>query len=231
MNPSGIRWHRYEGREALDESAALAIAEFAADCISRHGTFVFVAAGGDTPTAAYRRLAGMAQKWAAWHVYFGDERCLPAGHAQRNSTMLDEALLSRVAIPREQILPIPAELGPEQGALAYRSVVDRVSTFDLVLLGLGEDGHVASLFPGMDIGGTDDAPSVLPVRKASKFPPERVSLSSRRLRQSKRILCLVAGEAKRAAVAAWRRGDEQLPAAQVASGRQVDVLVDATAWG
>lgn len=99
------------------------------------------------------------------------------------------------------------------------------SDFDLVLLGLGADGHTASLFPGMPWGDADDAPDVVAVHEAPKPPAKRVSLSVRRLSRSRRALFLVAGAGKRAAVAAWRSG-HAIPAAAIHPNGGVDVLIE-----
>jgi 6-phosphogluconolactonase len=97
-----------------------------------------------------------------------------------------------------------------------------------VLLGLGEDGHTASLFPGHDWGRHGDSPDVLAVADAPKPPPARVSLSANRLSNARQVLFLVEGAGKRDAIAAWKRGDG-IPAASIAPAAGVDILLDAAA--
>ncbi|GIX28716.1 MAG: 6-phosphogluconolactonase [Burkholderiales bacterium] len=172
---------------------------------------------------------GAETDWSAWHVYFGDERCRPRGDPARNDTRIAERWLDHVPIPPAQIHPIPAELGPEAAASAYARTLASVGEFDLVLLGLGEDGHTASLFPGL-APEIDRETDVLPVRDAPKPSPERVSLSASRLSRARQVLFFVQGEPKRAAVAAWRRG-EDIPARRIAPARGVDVLLDVQAVG
>ena len=182
-------------------------------------------AGGDTPRAVYALLRGAKVAWSAWHVYFGDERCLPANDPGRNSRMADETWLDHVTIPQSQRHAIPAELGATRAALAYQESLRPVGVFDLVLLGLGEDGHTASLFPGRDWGTAPDSPDALAVFDAPKPPPERVSLSAARLSRARQVIFLVAGESKRNAVAAWRAGSP-IPASAITPPSGVDVLVE-----
>lgn len=219
------RWHIYPTVEALEARAAEAVRRAAAQAIAQSGRFTIVLAGGRTPRGVYARLAGAGADWPRWHVYFGDERCVPADDARRNDRMAREAWLGRVPIPRAQVHAIPAERGPEAGAREYARVVAPVGEFDLVLLGLGEDGHTASLFPGGPAGEGD----AIAVRDAPKPPAERVSLGASRLARARQVLFLVAGGGKRAAVAAWRRGDA-IPASRITAPPGVDILLDEAAW-
>lgn len=220
------RWHVYPDAAGVAGAAVRFIAQAAAAAIEARGVFRVVLAGGSTPAVVYRALRDLATPWPAWRVYYGDERCLPSEHADRNSRMAAAAWLDGVPIPPGNLHPIPAELGPEHGAAAYSRVLQEVDDFDLVLLGLGEDGHTASLFPGHDWGQAPGTPAALPVHDAPKPPPERVSLSAERLSRARQVLFLVTGAGKREAVAAWR-GGEPIPAAAIAPPNGVDVLVDA----
>lgn len=219
------RWRSFPTPAALHEFAAAETARAARDALPARSVFRIVLAGGSTPLALYRKLVSLDTDWSRWDVYFGDERCLPAGGAGRNDRMAREALLDRVAIPRERVHAMPAELGPIEGARAYARTLAGVGDFDLVLLGLGEDGHTASLFPGRDPGASADAPDVLAVLDAPKPPSERVSMSAARLGRSREVLFLVTGEAKREAVRQWREG-AAIPAASVRCNAGVDVLVE-----
>jgi 6-phosphogluconolactonase len=221
-----VRWHVFPDAETLAMEAVERIAAAAREAIAARGAFRIVLAGGRTPLAVYARLATTKQDWTRWQVYFGDERCLPVGDAGRNDTAARAALLSRVAIPNDNIHRMPAELGPQEGAARYAALLQSVDSFDLVLLGLGEDGHTASLFPGHALGGAD----VLAVHAAPKPPPMRVSLSAARLSRARQALFLVTGSDKRAAVSAWR-GARDIPARHVMPAAGVDVLLDAAAAG
>ncbi len=222
-----LRWHVYPDAADLFQRAAQAIARASREAIAARGAFHLVLAGGETPLAVYERLRRAETDWSAWHLYFGDERCRPRGDPVRNDARIAERWLDHVPIPPAQVHPIPAELGPEAAAAAYAQALAPVGEFDLVLLGLGEDGHTASLFPGRVLE-MDRGADVLPVRGAPKPPPERVSLSAPRLSRARQVLFFVQGGAKRAAVAAWRQGKD-IPARRIAPACGVDVLLDAQA--
>jgi 6-phosphogluconolactonase len=222
--PGSVRWIGVADAAALREIACRHILDAAARAIERRGRFLIVLAGGNTPSSIYRMLRTADTDWSRWQVYFGDERCLPADDAERNSRMAADAWLNRVPIPQDQIHAIPAEFGARAAALAYAETLRGVGDFDLVLLGLGEDGHTASLFPGRDWGVAASAPDALAVFDAPK-PPQRVSLSAARLSRTREVLFLVEGEAKREAVARWR-ASERLPAGAIRTAGGVDVLVE-----
>lgn len=229
MTIQTLRWHVYPDAADLVRHGARAIARASREAIAARSAFHLVLAGGETPLPVYEWLRLAETDWSAWHVYFGDERCRPRGDPARNDTRIAERWLDHVPIPPAQIHPIPAELGPEAAASAYARTLASVGEFDLVLLGMGEDGHTASLFPGL-APEIDRETDVLPVRDAPKPSPERVSLSASRLSRARQVLFFVQGEPKRAAVAAWRRG-EDIPARRIAPARGVDVLLDVQAVG
>jgi 6-phosphogluconolactonase len=214
--------------EVLPSAAAVAgrAAEFvlaaASAAIERRGAFSLVLAGGTTPAACYDRLATSDADWRHWHIYFGDERCLDPDDPGRNSVMAAAHLTGRVPIPAPQVHAIPAERGPEPAARAYAAVIEQALPFDLVLLGMGEDGHTASLFPGHRHPA--DA-LVLPVHGAPKPPAERVTLGAAALIASRQLLVLVTGAGKRAAMQGWHAG-EDLPVALVAGADNALLLLD-----
>jgi len=220
------RWHCYRTTAELEAAAVRAILLAAQLAISQRSEFHIVLAGGNTPRRIYETLPSADTDWSSWYVYFGDERCLPADHAERNSRMAGLAWLDHVGIPAAQIHVIEAERGAELAADRYAQIVGRVEQFDLVLLGLGEDGHTASLFPHHDPGNTPDAPAVLAVHDAPKPPPDRVSLSAFRLGAARRVMFLVTGEAKRQAVHDWRNGMD-IPAAVINPAGGVDIYLEA----
>lgn len=222
--PIATRWHVAESSEDWLASACALVEAAERAALAAHGAFDIVLAGGGTPRRLYAALARRNHDWARWRVWFGDERCLPADDRERNSRMAAEALLERVPIPAARIHAMPAELGAEAAAQAYGRQLAGLGAFDLVLLGIGEDGHTASLFPGRDWGEADDAPDVLAVHDAPKPPPDRISLSARRLSNARAVLFLVAGADKRGAVERWRRG-ENLPAGAIRAPAGIDVLL------
>jgi 6-phosphogluconolactonase len=227
MQKQNINWHIFDSPELLTQAALDAIVQCATEAISERGLFLIALSGGKTPRTVFQMLCQAQTDWSKWHVYYGDERCLPPEDAERNSMIASQALLEHVPIPAEQIHPIPAELGAEDGANAYCETLEGVGTFDLVLLGLGEDGHTASLFPGHTWDHNPPTPAI-PVKHAPKPPPERVSLSASRLSDARQVIFLLSGESKRRAVQQWR-GSGPLPAKAITPVAGVDVFLDMAA--
>ncbi|HET9819847.1 MAG TPA: 6-phosphogluconolactonase [Rhodanobacteraceae bacterium] len=223
-----VRWHVFPGEMSLQADARERVLAAARDAIAEHGAFDIVLAGGNTPRKLYRALRGADADWARWHAWYGDERCAPPNDPGRNSKMARDEWLDHVAIPAANVHAIPAELGAREAAARYARGLRGADAFDLVLLGLGEDGHTASLFPGHDWGMRADSPDAIAVFDAPKPPPERVSLSAHRLSNARQVLFLVEGAGKRDAVADWKRGDA-IPAASISPATGVDVLLDAAA--
>jgi len=218
-----VRWHRVADADALGNEARTRVLDASADAIARRGRFVVVLAGGNTPRALYESLREAATDWSRWDAWFGDERCVAADDPQRNDAMARAAWLDRVPLPRANIHEVRGDLDAQAAARDYAERLRGVGPFDLVLLGLGEDGHTASLFPGHDWGTAPDAPDVLPVLDAPKPPPARVSMSAARLGRARQVLFLVEGASKRDALAQWQAGAE-IPAAAIRPEGGVDVL-------
>lgn len=225
MSKTAFRWHVFPDSELLADAACECIVGQAASAITRFGLFRIVLAGGSTPRLLYTKLAQCTADWQNWQVYFGDERCLPAGSAQRNDTMARSAWLNHVPLPDSQVHPIPAELGHAQAVEIYQGILGGIGDFDLVLLGLGEDGHTASLFPGQEVGKRQSSPDVLAVSNAPKPPAERISLSANRLSRSRSVKLLVTGTGKRAALDALRKR-KNIPAGCLSPKCGMDVLLD-----
>jgi 6-phosphogluconolactonase len=222
-------WRAYPDSDALVEALADALQAEAEAAIAARGVFHLVLAGGTTPLALYRALAERNVGDARWHIWYGDERCLPADHPERNSVMAEAAWLAASRIPPENRRPIPAERGALEGATIYAGWLAGVPDFDVALLGLGEDGHTASLFPGHDCGDAPDSPDVLAVHDAPKPPRERVSLSATRLNRSTLAWFVVTGAGKRDALLRWERC-ESLPVAAVHGRQETVAWLDAAAW-
>lgn len=224
-----VRWQWFDSDAEVINAARRMIAQAAGAAIQSQGAFRLVLAGGTTPRAVYQTLRELDTNWTSWHLYFGDERVLSADHPDRNSKMAHDTWLAHVPIPAHQIHPMPTEQGLEAAAAAYAQLLSGVGEFDLVLLGLGEDGHTASLFPGHELGAGTDSPDVLKVHDAAKPPPERLSLSANRLSRTRQVLFLITGAGKSVPVARWKNG-EAIPAAAIHCVNGVDVLLDAAAW-
>jgi len=189
-NNQHTRWYRFNSQDEINQATLKRILQVADDAIEKYGSFLIVLAGGSTPKSVYQLLAKENADWANWHVYHNDDRCLPVDHVDRNSKMARDAWLNHVAIPQNQIHDIPAELGNIEGAKAYAQTLAGVRTFDLVILGLGEDGHTASLFPNQAVDNSADA---VPVFNSPKPPAERVTISQNRLDNTNGVIFLVTG--------------------------------------
>jgi len=194
--------------EEVAEAAAAEIAD-----VLRGGAQTLVLAGGTTPKRCYELLAELDVQWGRVTVLFGDERCVPPDHPDSNYRMVKESLLDRVA--PATVYRMPAELGPDEGADAYAEVVANVAPLDLVLLGVGEDGHVASLFPGHPLLRASGLTAG--IRDSPKPPPERVTLTLEAIRDAGRVLIIATGAGKADAVALARRGET--PSGMIAGAR------------
>ena len=220
MNLKHIKWQSFESQASLDQAAMEKVIALAESSIKTRGQFHIVLAGGSTPKKVYTMLKNIKTDWHKWQIYFGDERCLDSDHQDRNSTMVFAAWLNHIDIPVQNIHTIPAELGPVEGAHVYNQTLSQVGDFDLVLLGLGEDAHTASLFPGHSWDNNLDA---LAVFDAPKPPPLRISMSPARLSRSRSVLFLVSGKEKQTAINQWKAGD-LIPASTVTCNNGVDVF-------
>jgi 6-phosphogluconolactonase len=227
MQAQQIQWRVFADMTELKQAAYNAVLANANAAIAARGRFTIVLAGGSTPHGIYHMLRDASTNWSKWHVYFGDERCLPADHPDRNSRMAEASLLQHVPIPRGQIHPIPAELGPEPAAQNYHKTLEGIGEFDLVLLGMGEDAHTASLFPGLAWESADFT-SAIPVRNAPKPPSDRVSLTASRLSEARQVIFFVTGAGKRDAVTLWRSGSD-IPVTAIRPMTSVEVYMDAAA--
>ncbi|MBI3479065.1 MAG: 6-phosphogluconolactonase [Nitrosomonadales bacterium] len=204
----------HDDLDEMSVAVAQRIATLAAQAIAARGVFHLALAGGETPRRCYEKLRNLAIAWPRVQIYFGDERCLPEGDKQRNDSMSKESLLDHVAIPHANIHRIPAELGANEAADRYAATIGLSLPLDLVLLGMGEDGHTASLFP--DNPATESAMVVVPVFNAPKPPAERVSLGRNTLNTARQRIIIVAGSGKRAALGKILLG-QPLPVAHIAA--------------
>lgn len=218
-----VRWIPVADIEAFTRTARERILDAARQAIAARGYFQIVLAGGNTPRDIYAVLRAADTDWSRWHVFFGDERCVATDDPSRNSVMAAQALLEHVPIPCSQVHVVPDGIDAGAMANAYGDLLHGVENFDLVLLGLGEDGHTASLFPQHDWGTAEDAPDTLAIFDAPKPPQQRVSLSARRLSRTRQALFLVAGKSKLDAVTRWRDGAD-IPARAIQPAAGVDVL-------
>jgi 6-phosphogluconolactonase len=191
----------FDDLEALSQAAAEFIATAGRSAIEEHGRFDWLLSGGGTPRRTYELVAaGYRDERALWsrtHVYWGDERCAAADHPESNYAMARESLLDRLPIPAEQIHRIHAELSdPWTAADRYEAILS--SRADLILLGMGEDGHTASLFPHSP--ALDERHRRVVVVEGSKPPKQRITITPPVLESAREVLVLVSGADKAAAL-------------------------------
>lgn len=213
----------------LPARAADWLAQILVDVAREQGRVTLALAGGTTPRAMHEALAcSTAVPWLAVHVFFGDERAVPPDHPDSNYRMAKESLLDRVPIPAAQIHRMPAD-DPDRdaGARAYESVLPQ--SLDVLVLGIGEDGHTASLFPGSPSLDESDR-RVIPVI-GPKPPPARLTLTAPAIRAARRRLVLASGAGKADAVARALEGPWDPSATPVQLAKNGTWFVDPGAAG
>ena len=216
--------------EQVSDAAARYVAALAEQVARRRGRFAIALSGGSTPKTLYERLASdpvrSRMPWQAWEVFFGDERCLPPCDEQSNYRMAHQALLNRVSIPEAQVHRVRGESPPAAAALAYEeeivAVLGSPPAFDLVLLGVGEDGHTASLFPGDP--SVEEGQRLVTTSRLDGPGVPRVTFTLRLINAAREVAFLATGAGKAEPVGhilSLPARDSSLPAGRVApsSGR------------
>lgn len=174
-------------------------------CVVEKGSCRVVLPGGNTPAQCLEILADKPLPWDKVHWYPSDERCLPRGHEDRNDSMIYRCLFTRPDSVVENFHPIPAELGAQRAATEYADFIDQVGPIDIAFLGVGEDGHTASLFP--ENLALDDNGSIVAVLDSPKPPTERVSFGLQALRYADESVLIATGSSKRDALARLQFGE------------------------
>jgi 6-phosphogluconolactonase len=206
------------------------------EALSARGRAHLSLAGGSTPRRAYELLPPLLDDWSEVELWFGDERAVAPDHPESNFRMVAETLLAGGTVSSPQVHPIDAGGGTEAAAEAYEAELrsrlpsseEGVPVLDVALLGLGPDGHVASLFPGhraLESRGR----ACVAVPDAPKPPPVRVTLTIDVLRSARRVLVLTTGESKAGAVAAALAGPDPEAPASLLAGAPVELVVDRAA--
>ena len=209
--------------EVLADAAAAAAraAEFIAgearDAVRARGVFSLAVSGGSTPWLMLRELARLDLPWQAVQLFQVDERIAPAGDTERNLTHIGDTLLQRAPLPAAQVHAMPvSDADLEAAAARYAQLLQRIAgspaVLDLVHLGLGPDGHTASLVPGDAVLGVTDADVAL---TASYMGRRRMTLTYPMLNRARHVLWLATGADKRAMVTRLRAGDAAIPAGRV----------------
>jgi 6-phosphogluconolactonase len=213
-------------REPDGEAVALRAARVTVAAIAAarllHGVAHLALAGGTTPRRCYELLGPMLDDWTGVHLWYGDERCVAADHPDANALMVHQALVAPGAL--EHVMP--GTLGPDAGAATYAAELGD-TVLDVTHLGIGPDGHTASLFPNHPL--LDATGVAVGVHDSPKPPPERITLTLAKLNQSHRILVLADGAGKADAVERILAGPDRATPASLLDRGRVELIVDAAA--
>jgi 6-phosphogluconolactonase len=243
LRAGGAHVEVWADADALITRAAELFAETARQSVAARDRFTVALAGGSTPRALYELLAGEAYApripWGETHVFWGDERCVPPASNESNYGMAHEAMLARVPVPAEQIHRLRGEDEPEQAARDYEKILgatfdESPPRFDLILLGMGADGHTASLFP--DSAALGETERLIAAPYITGLKAHRLTMTPRLINAARSVTFLVAGEAKAASLSAVLEGESdprRYPAQLVepASGELVWLVDEAAAGG
>jgi 6-phosphogluconolactonase len=212
----------YSNADAVAQKAAALVAAEARTAVAARGAFLMAVSGGHSPWEMLRALAGEDVPWDAVHVVQVDERIAPAGDPDRNLTHLHESLVEHAPLRPDRIHAMPVEspnlqAACEEYARTLRTIAGSPPVLDLVHLGLGPDGHTASLVPGVALTGLYQG-------------RRRMTLTYPILNRSRRVLWLVTGSEKAGMLARLRAGDVQIPAGRIRADHAL-ILADRTAAG
>jgi 6-phosphogluconolactonase len=215
---------------AVAQRAAKMIAEEARASVAARGQFTMAVSGGSTPWLMLRELASEDLPWQAMHVFQVDERIAPAGDPDRNLTHLLDSLLSHAPLPPEQIYAMPVERTDiAAAAAAYAATLERVTgappVLDLVHLGMGPDGHTASLLPGDPALGVRDRDVAITGAYQGR---ERMTLTYPVINRARRILWVITGAEKAPMLKRLLASDESIPAGRVRNAQAL-VIADRAA--
>jgi 6-phosphogluconolactonase len=235
-----MSFHVYSGITELSKAAAHELSEISRESIADRGRFLLALSGGNTPRTLYKVLARDYREIIDWqHVYlfWGDERYVPADDPESNFRLAKESLLDHITIPAENIYPIPTSYpDPWEAARAYSEDLATVfgeaaPSFDLILLGLGGDGHTASLFPGMTFDREDSR--IVTVTESPVPPRVRISLTMNVLNAARNIFFLISGKEKaeilQAVLESQDEKEPNYPAARVRPKETLTWFVDKNA--
>jgi 6-phosphogluconolactonase len=216
--------------DAVAKRAAAVIAADALETVAARGRFLMAVSGGRAPWIMLRALANEALPWDKIHIFQVDERIAPSGDPDRNLTHLRESLLEHAPLPEQNLHPMPVEdADPESGAAQYsktmQQIADNPPVFDLVHLGMGPDGHTASLIPGDPVlKVTDRDVATTGIYQGRR----RMTLTYPVLNRARRIMWLISGGDKKEAFEKMRAADPSIPAGKIRQ-EQALVLADKSA--
>ncbi len=208
--------------DAVAQKAFEVLKSAAEATIRKKGCFVLALAGGNTPKQLYALLKNHTTDWHHWFLVYGDERSLPLNHPDRNSTMVQNTWLDAVNFPAANHFIVPAD-SVTHAAHEYSKSIAHLLPIDFALLGIGEDGHTASLFPGNMAIDSQPNDTVIAVTNSPKAPAERISLSYQALNEAAIIGFIATGKTKNAVLNNWQKNPD-LPFNQI-HGKEKTLLI------
>lgn len=239
-------WVVFSDAESLAQQCVADILLRAKLAIQQKGSFHFMTAGGTTPNRCYQLLSEKQADWSHWHIYMGDERVLPFNHAERNSQALLLHWLNKQQIPTKNIHFMNTEAGANESAKKYANLIASMDVVDVCLLGMGEDGHTASLFPEHEKINpvqavfaehranplkhpkkhqhSEQLAPIVIEHNSPKPPSQRVSVSYATLAKCALVIKLITGKNKQNAIQQWLNATNPLPI-QKAQGKQTQVYI------
>ena len=201
MKKLNDNWLIFDDEISLSKALAQEILNFAKQSILEKDCFSIVLTGGQSVLGLYKILSKADSNWDKWHIYISDERFLPKEHKDRNDRIINKIWLENSSIPQKNINYIQAELGLVEAQEEYEEVLKKINKFDVVLLSMGEDGHIASLFPNNSYPNDQ---TVVIESNSPKPPKQRLSMSYEQLNKSNYIFKLVIGKSKQHAMCLLR---------------------------
>jgi len=203
MKISKDNWLIFDDEISLSKALAQEILNIAKQSILKKDCFSIVLTGGKSALGLYKILSKANSNWDKWHIYISDERFLPKDHQDRNNRVINKTWLKDSLIPQENIHFIQAELGLLKAKEEYEKLLKNIKIFDIVLLSMGEDGHIASLFPNISY---PNGQIVVIEGNSPKLPKQRLSMSYKQLNKSNYIFKIVIGKSKQQAVCLLQQG-------------------------
>jgi 6-phosphogluconolactonase len=217
--------------DSVAERAAAHLVRVIATAIEQRGVAHLALSGGTTPGRTFEQLAREQIDWEKVELWFADERCVPPDDAESNYRLADEKLLQPAAVAPDRVHRMHGELGPREGASRYASELAAAlgpapPVLDVAVLGIGPDGHVASLFPGAPSLAAPDGVACLGIEDSPKPPPKRITLTLPVLRAARDCLLLATGAGKSDAISAMLGEPSRHVPASLLRRERLNVIVD-----
>lgn len=213
-----MKYFEFFSEKEWTNEVARKIIEIGENSIKTTAKFNIVLTGGDTPRLIYKALSNINVNWKYWYFWLSDERFDHFNNQNiLNIEMINQELFSKINITSDQIHFIDTNLSFCDSINKYKEELKTVNTFDLVILGVGEDGHTAGLFPGNHIGEEKNSLDVIGVFNSPKVPKNRITMSANKLSCNERLIFIAKGKTKKNIITKLLNGDDDLPCLKIKS--------------